>query len=103
MLPKQRLGPMMITCWTLFSLAISSVSPSVLGLAAHTEHFVLLPALAAIQLSLDRRPVLRPSRIFAVGILFGIAVLMKQPGIFFLVFGGCYLLYRDIRERVNWR
>ena len=82
--------------------SIASLSPSLVGLATHTEHFVLLPALGAILLLLDHRPVVRTSRIFAGGVLFGIAVLMKQPGIFFLVFGGSYLLYRDIRARINW-
>src|SRR5256886_5875285 len=81
--------------------SIASVSPSVLGLAAHTEHFVLLPALGAILLLLDQRPIVRTSRIVAGGVLLGIAVLMKQPGIFFLVFGGSYLLYRDIRSPIN--
>ncbi len=83
--------------------AIASASPSALGLAAHTEHFVLLPALGAILLLLDGRQIPRASRILTGGFLFGIAVLMKQPGIFFLIFGGCYLLYRELRERVNWR
>jgi hypothetical protein len=82
--------------------AVASLSPSVLGLAAHAEHFVVLPALGGAFLLLDR-DVMRGPRIFASGLLFGIAVLMKQPAIFFLIFGGGYLFYRCIRESANWR
>ncbi len=83
------------------AFAVLSVTPSVLGLAAHAEHFVMLPALGATLLLLDRQQTPRASRIFASGALFGLAVLMKQPAIFFLVFGGCYLLYRDFRARIG--
>jgi hypothetical protein len=82
--------------------AVASLSPSVLGLAAHAEHFVVLPALGGALLLLER-DVMRGARIFFSGLLFGIAVLMKQPAIFFLIFGGGYLFYRCIRERANWR
>jgi hypothetical protein len=85
------------------AFAVLSVSPSILGLAAHAEHFVLLPALGATLLLLDRRQNLRTPRLLASGALFGLAVLMKQPAIFFLAFGGCYLLYRDFCARTGWR
>jgi hypothetical protein len=74
----------------------------VLGLAAHAENFVVLPALGGALLLLKENG-MRAPRIFASGLLFGIAVLMKQPAIFILIFGGSYLCYRCLRERAKWR
>jgi hypothetical protein len=120
-----------------------SLSPSVLGLAGHATHFVLLPALAGILLllkacqprsmkaSASNSPKIEPPRsqpnrppppgsdalgiayaisspkiaeteapfppdlknVFASGLLFGIAFVMKQHGIFFGIFGLIYLLW----------
>src|SRR6266496_4894308 len=69
------------------SYAVLSVSPSVLGFAGHATHFVLLPVLGGTLLLLnttDRRPF---GWLFASGLLFGLGVLMKQPGVFFALFG----------------
>ena len=85
------------------SYAILSVSPSVLGFAAHATHFVMLPVLGGALL------LLRPSHsqskkiVFASGVLFGIGLLMKQPALFFIPFGAGYLFYRDWRARLNWK
>jgi 4-amino-4-deoxy-L-arabinose transferase-like glycosyltransferase len=37
-------------------------------------------------------------RLFASGLLFGIGLLMKQPAVFFILFGAVYLLSHDIRR-----
>jgi dolichyl-phosphate-mannose-protein mannosyltransferase len=79
--------------------AILSMSPSVLGFAAHATHFVVLPVLGGALLLL--RPPDRQSLpiLFASGLLFGIGLLMKQPALFFVLFGALYLFYRDYQGR----
>ena len=81
------------------AFALLSLSPSVLGLAGHATHFIVLLALSGtwVLLSALERPPpgrLRPaSLIGASGLLFGLAFLMKQHGIFFGLFGAIYLLW----------
>jgi hypothetical protein len=78
--------------------AMLSLMPYVLGQAAHATHFVVLPALAGVLLlerSLDRQLM---SRIFGSGCFFGLALIMKQPGLFFVIFGSVYLLSSDWRR-----
>lgn len=104
------------------SYALLSASPAVLGLAGHATHFVVLPALAGTLLLLHARehalnsrygqwtasvsqsvpqppapPLLRYSVLLA-GLLFGLAFLMKQHGIFFGMFGGLYLGFSHLYE-----
>jgi hypothetical protein len=69
-----------------------AVSPAMLGMAGHATHFVLLPAVAGLLALL--RALERNERItlFLSGLLFGLAFLMKQHGVFFGLFGGLYLL-----------
>jgi len=83
------------------SYAVLSVSPAVLGFAGHATHFVVLPVLGGVWLllgALDRPAV---ARLFASGVLFGVAVLMKQSAIFFVLFGVLYLFCSDWRSRLN--
>jgi hypothetical protein len=73
--------------------ALMSLSPDVLGLAGHATHYVVLPAVGGILVllaALEKRSLWRH---FAAGILFGLAFLMKQHGLFFGVFGGVYLIW----------
>jgi hypothetical protein len=84
------------------SYAALSVSPSVLGFAGHATHFVLLPALAGTLLLLkatDRRTF---GLVFASGMLFGLGVLMKQPAVFFALFGAIYLVSNDLYRRFGF-
>jgi len=69
------------------TFAVLSLSPRVLGFSAYPEHFVLVPALAGgLSLLTASRPGRR--RWFVVsGILFGAAMLIKQSGIAFVIFG----------------
>src|SRR5260370_6654708 len=50
--------------------------------------------------SLDRQS---RTLIFASGSLFGFALLTKQPGLFFVLFGSVYLFSRDWRAQLNAR
>jgi hypothetical protein len=76
------------------SYALLSVGAGVLGTQAHATHFVVLPALAGTLLLLKADDSGRAGTLFWSGFLFGLAFLMKQPGIFFAVFGSLYLLWR---------
>jgi hypothetical protein len=81
--------------------AILSLSPSVLGFAAHATHFVVLPVLGAILLLLRQRERKMAGTLFMSGLLFGIGLLMKQPAAFFILFGAGYLLWTDIRDHLR--
>ncbi len=84
--------------------AIMSMSASVLGLSANAEHFLILPALVGIWLIAKPVERLRAPVILAAGLLFGLAFVIKQHGIFFGIFGALYLLYLDIRRRpISWK
>ena len=81
------------------SFAVLSLGASVLGLAAHATHFVTLFAVAGTLVLLHARDSARLTVLFSSGILFGLAFLMKQPGIFFglaaaVVLAGAELLRR---------
>lgn len=75
------------------SFAILSVSPSVLGSSAHATHFVLLPALGGIFLMLKATDSGKLKQLFWSGILLGISFIMKQPGVFFIIFAFLYFLF----------
>jgi hypothetical protein len=81
--------------------ALMSLSPSILGLAGHATHFVVLFALGGTLVLMwglevrGQKPE-RESLIVAAlvsGLLFGLAFLMKQQGVFFGAFGLLYLLW----------
>jgi 4-amino-4-deoxy-L-arabinose transferase-like glycosyltransferase len=71
-----------------------SLSPDVGGNASHATHFVTLFALAATVLLIRRR-----GAAFWPGVLYGLAFLMKQHGIFFALFGALYLIRHRSRLR----
>jgi 4-amino-4-deoxy-L-arabinose transferase-like glycosyltransferase len=81
------------------SYAVLSLSPSVLGLAAHATHFVVLPVAAGTLLLLNRSERRVLARLFLSGLLFGFAILMKQPAIFFALFAVTCLLFRRSGRR----
>jgi hypothetical protein len=79
------------------SFALLSVSPLCLGIMAHATHFVVLPALAGLWLLLRAIDARDDRFVFLSGLLLGTAFLMKQPGIFFVVFGFAYLAWSQHR------
>jgi len=81
------------------SYAVLSVSPFVLGLAAHATHFVVVLVLGGMLLLLDESGRQQLGRLFASGLIFGLSILMKQPAVFFVVFAAIYLLYNDVQRR----
>jgi hypothetical protein len=82
------------------SYAVLSMSPSVLGLAAHATNFVMVFVLGGTLLILRLSESERHSfgRLFASGLLFGLAVLMKQSGAFFVVFATIYLIGKEFHR-----
>jgi len=84
------------------SYAVLSMSPSVLGLASHATNFVMVFVLGGTLLILKVYDSGRSAfgRLFASGLLFGLAVLMKQSGAFFVAFATIYLIVKEFhRER----
>jgi hypothetical protein len=77
------------------SYGLLSISPSVLGIEGHATHFVVFFAIAGLLMLLQALDRKRLWLFFLSGILLGLAFLMKQPGIFFAIFAGLYLLRRE--------
>ena len=73
--------------------ALLSVGGGVLGMQAHATQFVVLAALAGLWLLLHGRAFDRWWVVFAGGVCFGAAFLLKQPGVLFGVFAAAYLVY----------
>jgi hypothetical protein len=81
------------------SYGIMSLSPSVLGLAAHATHFVVVFALAALWLMWRADKDDRPKLWFLSGLLYGLAFLMKQQGFCFCLFGVLFLVWRSVADK----
>ncbi len=83
--------------------AVMSISPAVLGLAAHSTHFVLLPALAGawlVQLPADHP---RLGRLMLAGAAVGGAAMMKQTGAAFLGFLVFWVALCAVRQKAGFR
>ncbi len=79
--------------------AIMSISPTVLGFAAHATHFVnffMAVALYFLAGYYDKRKILYA---FLVGIMFGLSFVMKQQAIFFILFGGIAIVLVGALEK----
>jgi hypothetical protein len=76
-----------------------STRSSVLGLQGHATHFVVLAALGGILLLLHAIETDSNILLFGSGFCFGLAFLMKQPGIVFAVFALLYWLWMERARR----
>jgi len=81
------------------SFAIMSVSPVVLGLAAHATQFVALFAAAGAWLLWRALTGGERRMFFLAGLLSGLAFLMKQPGICFGLFAATMILWQARQDR----
>ena len=79
--------------------ALMSLGSEVMGTQAHATHFVVLPALGGAVLLLKYFDSRRLAVLGASGLLFGLAFVMKQHGIFFGAFGALYLAVTEWRNR----
>jgi hypothetical protein len=84
-----------VSCAT---FAVLSVSPAVLGMAAHANHFVILFAVPATLLLWRATELNSRWNLFFSGLLYGLAFLMKQQGVFFIFFGAVFLLFNVWRK-----
>ena len=83
---------------------VVSLSPTMLGLAAHATQFVVLPMLGGTLCMLFAKDNGRRVVFFASGLLFGLAFVMKQQGVYFGIFGGVWLLWSGLKlQPVGWR
>jgi hypothetical protein len=78
--------------------AMLSLSPTVLGVFAHATHFVVLPAVAGalcLLRAIDKGKILY---FILSGAFFGLAFVMKQHGIFFVLLGASWLVIELIHQ-----
>ncbi|MBT5551148.1 MAG: hypothetical protein HOJ79_11815 [Nitrospina sp.] len=78
------------------SFSVLTLSPTLQGVWANSEHFVLLPAVGGILLL--RMASDKPVQFFFSGFLLGCALLIKQHAVFFCLFGVIYLGSRLISK-----
>ena len=81
--------------------AVLAVDRWIMGVFAHATHFVLLPILAGFVVLLHAVDPRRLPLIFCAGLLFGIAVLMKQHAIAFLPLAGCVILWYEWQHQAG--
>jgi uncharacterized membrane protein len=85
------------------SYGLLSTCPSVLGFQAHATHFVVLFAVAGAWQLLGALESNKSWRFFFSGLLLGFALLMKQPGIFFLLWAVLYVVWHQWKVRAHWK
>jgi 4-amino-4-deoxy-L-arabinose transferase-like glycosyltransferase len=81
--------------------SVLSLGSSVLGFAAHATHLVVLPALGGSLLLLNAVKKRATAAFFLPGMLFGLAFIMKQPGLFFLLFGMAFMLFSHVSSETK--
>lgn len=83
------------------SYAFLSLSPSVLGFAGHATHFVALWAMGGLLTLLYAFDKDKPYLYFCSGVLFSLAFMMKQPGVFFIVFAIIAIALRYFQDKTS--
>jgi hypothetical protein len=81
------------------SYALLSLSPSVLGTSAHATQFIVPPMLGGTILLLRALDSGRYGTLFLSGLLFGLAFIMKQHAVFFMIFALLYFLWSTFRAQ----
>ena len=79
--------------------AVMSLSPSVQGIFANAEHFVLPLALGGILLLLIALDKQKTWLLLVSSVLLGTGFMMKQHGAAFILFAGFYLIYHQCRTK----
>ena len=96
------LGDAMAATISAIAFGVLSVDRWVMGVFGHATHFVVLAAVAGL-LVLFRALDSRRDLTFAIaGALFGLSVLMKQNGIFFLALGIGITVWKATRKQWAW-
>jgi hypothetical protein len=73
-----------------------------MSLDGHATHFIVLMALAGTLLLLHAIETQRTVALFGSGLCFGLAFLMKQHGILFVVFGFLFWAWSQWKQQANW-
>jgi hypothetical protein len=81
------------------AFAIMSLLPSVQGIFANAEHFVILFSIGGLWILVKALDEERLWLILISGLMLGSGFLMKQHGAAFILFGGLYILIQQIRFR----
>jgi hypothetical protein len=79
------------------AFAIMSLLPSVQGISAAAEHFVILFSIGGLWVLVKALDKDMPMLILISGLMLGCGFLMKQHGAAFILFGGLYILIQQIR------
>jgi hypothetical protein len=85
--------------------ALLSIGSGVLGTLANAEHFVVLPVLSAMLLLLRWRDTGSRRAVVATGLLYGLALVMKQSGGIFALFGAGFVLHhrrKALKAQDSW-
>ena len=82
------------------SFLVMTLSPSVQGFWANSEHFVIFFAIGGILLMMIALDNEDKKYLFLSGVLLGFAILIKQHAIFFCMFGVFYVTYRKNKVAV---
>lgn len=104
-LAKDLFGPL-AGGFAAMTYSLLALGPWVLGMAAHATHFVALFGVAGAWMLWRAIIAERKQKIllFAAGLLLGIAFLMKQQGVFLMVFGGLAVAIYDLtRQPRSWK
>jgi hypothetical protein len=84
------------------TFALLSLEPAVLGFAGHATQFVIMPAIGGVfllVLAIERE---KDWLYFCSGLALGLSFLMKQPGVFFILFGALYSAYAEWDRGLRW-
>lgn len=85
------------------SYAVMSTSSSVLGWSAHATQLLMLPVMAGVLLLLRAIDRQSDQPLYFSGLLFGLAMLMKQPAAVFILFGAACLLFAGKQAGLSWK
>jgi hypothetical protein len=91
-------GTVAVASYTLLANRLSTLS-----LDGHATHFIVLATLGGILLLFQAIEKQRGSLLFCSGLLFGLAFLMKQHGILFVMFGFLYWAWVEWRRSADQR
>ncbi|MGO9139010.1 MAG: glycosyltransferase family 39 protein [Syntrophales bacterium] len=81
-----------------------SLSPSVLGTSAHATQFIVPLALGGTLLMLKSLDSGKCWMLFASGLLYGLAFIMKQHAVFFIMFAVIYFIGRILKTKpIDWK
>ena len=84
------------------TFAALTLSPALLGTAANAEHFAVLPGLIGLLLLLRAVPSGSRGVWLAAGILFGVALVIKQHAVSFVLCAAIYLVLAHARRALVW-